>query len=110
VSVVTGGTARDRQCCDHLRDVCSVSNSLTLAGHQHHGRNKTGSVILNARHHQHHNWWKYGGTLQLNLTGTALAAGECPSSLRLQFGHSAFAAIIPAAPGIRDLLWDTDAR
>jgi len=55
-----------------------VSNSLTLAGTNIMDVNKTGSVILNDVI-TNITTVTYGGTLQLNLTGTALAAGDASS-------------------------------
>jgi hypothetical protein len=68
--------------------------------------NKTGGVFVN-NVITNVTTLTYGGTLQLNLTGTALAAGDAFKLYGFNAANGAFASIIPATPGT-GLLWSTN--
>lgn len=84
----------------------SIASTLTLGGTNIMNVAKTsgvfsGNVISNLT------TVTYGGTLQLNLSGDALAAGDAIKLYSCSSAAGAFAAIVPATPGT-GLLWDTN--
>ena len=82
----------------------SVSNALTLNGTNTMDVNRSGGLfsgdlITNVTS------LTYGGTLQLNLTGEPLSAGDIIQLYRFNSSTGAFAAISPETPGSA-LKWD----
>jgi len=104
VSIAAGGTLAPGNAANTYA-MLVISNSLALAGTNIMDVNKSGSVFLNDVI-TNITTVTYGGTLQLNLTGTALAAGDAIKLYGCSLGTGAFAAITPATPGT-GLLWDT---
>jgi fibronectin-binding autotransporter adhesin len=106
VTVAADGTLAPGNAVTTTNATLSISNTLTLAGTNIMDMNKTGSVftgdlITNIT------TVTYGGTLQLNLTGAALVAGDAFKLYSCSSGTGAFGTIIPSIPGV-GLLWNTN--
>jgi autotransporter-associated beta strand protein len=84
----------------------TINNSLALAGTNIMNVNKTGAVFIN-NVITNVTTLSYGGTLQLNLTGAALAAGDAFKLYGCGSTTGTFTNIVPAAPGT-GLLWSTN--
>jgi autotransporter-associated beta strand protein len=85
--------------------ILSVTNTVTLGGTNVMEVSKTGATITNDLL-QGVTTLTYGGTLQLVLTGDALAAGDSLKLYDAAAYTGTFAAIQPAIPGT-GLVWDT---
>lgn len=105
VAIAAGGTLSPGNAATGTASL-SISNSLTLAGTNVMDVNKSGSTFLNDVI-TNLTTVTYGGTLQLNLTGTALAAGDAFTLYSCSSATGAFATISPTAPGT-GLLWNTN--
>ena len=106
VTIAAGGTLSPGNATTTTNATLTISNSLTLAGTSIMDVNKSGSVftgdlITNIT------TVTYGGTLQLNLTGTALTNGDAFKLYSCASASGAFATIIPPTPGT-GLLWNTN--
>ncbi|MEI6078079.1 MAG: autotransporter-associated beta strand repeat-containing protein [Verrucomicrobiota bacterium] len=105
VTIAAGGTLSPGSLTVTTNATLAIGNTLQLSGTNIMDVNKTGTTFTSDRITAITSL-TLGGTLQLNLTGAALAAGDAIPLYGCNSASGTFANIIPAAPGA-GLAWNT---